>query len=261
MPPAVAILWCSQALFQSLAAWRIWRGGLLTRFPILASWFGGSALFSAILLLERRVNPMGYPAIYSIACLFALLLETACVIEVFFALCGKFRNFARIGGALLGILWLIGAGSSAAVRLSWVPNGWTQTWQLLMVGTRYADVAMVVVLAGAWLILRIPSVPIPQSANRATLIILGHSLWGFVVSTITIIRRGQPYWWMVAFALVGGCLTAAAASFFLRTHRDEYVVPPAPSREEVLRLDREARLAFFEFRQQADDLTRELFGE
>ncbi len=243
-------------LLQSVAAVRMWRSGLVNRFPIFTAWFATSAVLSLALLLVRQFDRQAYPVIYSVACLAAILLEAGCIVEAFFALCGKFRNFAWIGGTLLVILWLMASVSAAAVRLSWVPISWTKSWQMVMVGMRYADLAMVIVLAAAWLLLRIPGVPIAESANRVTGIIIGHALYGFATSTFTISRSGRPYFWMTVLPLLGGCATAACAAFLLKNAAGEYDLPPAPSREEVLRLDRDARLALYQFRQDAEDLDR-----
>ena len=256
MPAFATALWYAQFVLQALAAIRIWRSGLVHRFPILMCWFAVSAVFSFVLLQIRW--SANYAAVYSIACLFVILLESGCIVEVFFALCGKFRNFAKIGGTLLLVLWAIGIATSAALRLSFVPSGWTKTWNLTLIGARYADLAMVVVVAAAWLILRIPPIPIARSANRVALIILGHALYGFIVSSITISRNNHPYWWMVALPLLGGSATAALAATLLRTETGEYAITKAPSREKIADATADSELAYNQFRQRSIELLRGL---
>jgi hypothetical protein len=117
---------------------------------------------------------------------------------------------------------------------------------------------MVIVLALSWAILRIPSVPIARSADRVTMIVGAHSVYGFVLSSITITRNDSPYWWLVALTLTGGCLTGLAATFLLRGQPGEYALPPAPSKEEVTAAFRDADLAYQEFCSGADEYLRRL---
>jgi hypothetical protein len=228
----VTSLWITLIVLQAIAAARLWHTGLIYRFPILTAWFGASAAFSGILLSVRLFSPSAYADAYSFACLFGVLLETGCIVEAFFALCGRFRKFSRIGGSLLLVLWMIAIASSAATRLSWVPAE-TVIWQVVLSGVRYADFAMVLVLAGAWILLRLPKIPIATSAMRVAGIVIGHAAYGFIVSSITISQNNLPHWWMGVLTLLGGCVTAGLAASILRTFPEEYALPPAPSREEL----------------------------
>ena len=260
MPTPATLLWFAMILLQAAAAVQLWRAGLVQRFPVLTTWFAYWAAVGPILFFVGQLNP-AYPPLYSIACMFGILLEAGVVVEAFFAMSGKFRNFSRIGGSLLLVLWMIAAASSAAVRLSWVPEGWVHTWQLAMLGARHADLAMAVVLGASWLILRVPGVQIPRSANRVTLIVLGHALYGWVVSSLTIAKGDTRSLWATLLPLLGGCFTALAAVSLLRTFEGEYELPPAPAAEEMRAAIRDANLAYLEFHQEAADLERELFDE
>jgi hypothetical protein len=90
------------------------------------------------------------------------------------------------------------------------------------------------------------------------MIVGGHSVYGFVLSSVTISRSDNPYWWLVALTLVGGCLTGLAATVFLRAQAGEYALPPAASKEDVAAAFRDADLAYQEFCAGADAYLRRL---
>jgi hypothetical protein len=167
-------LWYAALAAKAIAAFRLWRNGLVRRFPTLWAYIVVSLMTSAFLIWFRR-DPAAYGAIYAYSTPITLILEAFAIVGVFLTMAEHYPQFGRPGAALLTALALLGGLSAWLTRFVAVPAGWSGMWQAAILIERHGLLTMSVVLVGAGLLLpRVKGIPIRPSAARAAGIITFH---------------------------------------------------------------------------------------
>jgi hypothetical protein len=147
--------------------YRLWRNGLVSRFPTLWAFIMVSTATAVTLLWFRR-DPATYSYIYSLSTPIMLLLEAFAIVGVFWTVAEHYPRFRRPGSALVTALALIGGVAAWVTRSVAVPAYWSGLWQAAILIERYALLVMAVVLLGTRLLLpHVRGIPIRQSALRA----------------------------------------------------------------------------------------------
>lgn len=154
------------------AAMRMWRNGMLHRFPVLfglLSVVSGQAL---ILMIVLQRQPARYAEIYTLTAWCVMLFEGLAPIEAFWKLTEHYPNFRRPGAILLSLLAVLGASIVWAAGYGVLPAGWVGGWHFEIFVRRAVSAILFTVLLGTRIFLPKTSIiQIQQSARRVSSIL------------------------------------------------------------------------------------------
>jgi hypothetical protein len=226
-------LWYAGPAVKALAAYRLWRNGLIQRFPTVWSFLVVSAAVSVSLIAFRR-NPAIYNYVYAYSTPITLLAQTFAVVGIFWTVAEYYPAFRKPGTALLTALALIGALASWLTRFVAVPAGWSGAWQAATLIQRHLTLVMSIVLLGTGLLLpRVRGIPIRPSAARAAYIVTFHSILCSAGTALTVATRDKYPMLMAFIAVAGGLITALLFAICLSPASDQCPEPVPVSEEEL----------------------------
>ena len=160
--------WAAAILATFAAALRLVSNGLVRSFPTVFVYLVVHSLRGAVLLAYFRFHPQIYALFYSQTAPWELLIESFAVVGVFYALTEFYPKFAKPGTVILISLAILGTAAAWCTHYFARPTVWSPIWNAAVVLERSTWIAMIVVLAGAWVILpRIEGIPVRHSAQRA----------------------------------------------------------------------------------------------
>lgn len=166
-------LWYAAAAAKLAAALRMLLNGMAHRFPLVTALLLTSGVRSVV-LAQYFKQPARYQILLAGSESFALLLEGAALVSVYFVLTEHYPKFRKPGLILLGVLAFAGVMASV-LSSSWGVNDWQAIWGanvFALLARRYASLAMATILLGVRLLLpRIGGIPIRPSAARAAWIL------------------------------------------------------------------------------------------
>lgn len=183
-------LWYPGMAVKSIAVYRMWRLGLVQRFPTVFIYIVVSVLRSVLLasIFGRATSELAYA--YTTPLM--LLLEGFAVVGVFWAVTEKYPSFRSFGTVLLLGSAAIGAVAAWSTRFLAVPAGWEGLWKAALLVQRYGTAVMAMVLASTRLLLpRVRNIPIRPSATRAADILTLDAILGLASAALVIADGGR----------------------------------------------------------------------
>jgi len=207
-----------------VAAYRLYQTRVLLEFPILFLFLITSATKST-LLVQARHTPESYATVYSISVPVMLVLQYLCGIEIFERLTGNYPRFGHVGKLFLAAFALLGVSATSVTQHIGVPATWVGVREAAILLERYGLEALFVGLVlMAIFIPRVQSLPVPDNARRAAMILAFYVFGNATTATMLVGTNAQ--WRLVpAYVTIITGLLAAVGWMTLRAENKE----PSPA--------------------------------
>ncbi len=175
MTSLIFALWCAGIAARAYAAFRIWREGLLDRFPTLFALLVVLTAQSGIGLALLTHSPTRYAQAYPLIAWTAALMEGFAVTGVFWAVAEFYPRFRFYGTILLGVLGCVAAAICWAIGYLSPPPEWRAPWHFAVWAQRAISAIMLCALCGSRVLLpKVRGIPVRTSARRAADILAIH---------------------------------------------------------------------------------------
>ena len=213
-------VWSAGTLAKAVAAFLMWRNGLISRVPALWALLIALSVQMVALAAVHR-DPARYAQVYAWSSWMILLLEGFSVVGVFRAVTESYPRFALPGTILLTALAIIGACACWMVGFLAPPAGWSKTWEIAVFVQRDVALVMIAMLAGSRLLLpRFSGIPIRKSARRASDILTIFVVTAFAGSTFTIGTAVEYPFLVSLIPMINGAALGILCAVFLTRASD-----------------------------------------